>query len=211
MVGAPRSLAASAAAIHPTLDVALARTRHRESPFRHARRDRGAGSDVAVRLDLERCDEIHVAADERARADLRAVLGLAVVVHDDGAAAEARALADVGIADVREVVGFHARAEHAVLHLDEVADARAGADVAVRAQVRAGPDLDVVADPARLDRAVGLQVHARSDAGRALDHTAGLDQGVLPDLDVRIDIRGRRVDDGDTRVQPAVGDALAHQ
>ena len=92
---------------------------------------------------------------------VRAVLLIAVVVHRDRAAAEAGARADVGVADVGEVVGLHAAAELAVLDLDEVPDADAAAAAACRAAgARSGRRTHVVAELARLDHAVRLHVHA---------------------------------------------------
>jgi hypothetical protein len=138
------------------------------------------------------------------------VLLLAVVVHDHRSAAEARLRADVGVADVGQVIGLHARPEHAVLHLDEVPDPAAVADCAVGPQVGVRAHLDVVADPARLDHAAGLQVHSAPDPRRALDHTARLDQRVGSDLDVHIDVGRRGIDDRDTGGHHAVQRALAH-
>jgi hypothetical protein len=125
------------------------------------------------------------------------VLPDAVVVDDDGPTAEARARPDVGITDVREVVGLDALAQGAVLDLDEVPDADPRAEHGPGAQVGAGPDHDVVVQLARLDGAVGLHVNTAPDPGGALNHAAGLDQRVAPDLHVQVDVGGRGIDDCD--------------
>ena len=87
-----------------------------------------------------------VAADVGVGADRRAVLVRAVVVGGDAAGAVVDALADVGIADVGEVVRLRARRQRRCLDLDEVADVdvgaehRAAAQAAERADDRAGAD-----------------------------------------------------------------------
>ena len=90
-------------------------------------------------------------------ADLRAVLALPVVVHGDRAAAEARARPDVGVADVAQVVGLHAVAELAVLHLDEVPDPHAVAEPQSRAGGARSGRSRSRRRSARLDHAVGLE------------------------------------------------------
>src|SRR5437867_12867274 len=91
---APRALARD-----PAAHVALLGARDTERAARHVARDRGARRDERVGLDRHRRNQIHVTADEGALADRGAVLLLAVVVHDHRSAAEARARADVRVAD----------------------------------------------------------------------------------------------------------------
>ena len=80
--------------------------------------------------------ELRVAADERAVADHRLVLVLAVVVARDGAGADVDVVADGGIAQVREVAGLRLAPQRRLLQLDEVADVGLALDDAARAQVR---------------------------------------------------------------------------
>ena len=143
--------------------------------------------------------------------DLGAVLGDAVVVHDDRAAAEAGALAHVGVADVREMIGLHAVAEHAVLDLDEVPDPDGASQARAGPQVGVGADHGVIPDFARLDHAAGLQMHPLSDARGALDHAARFDHGVAPDLHVHVDPGRSRIDDRDTGEHQLVQLALAER
>src|SRR4029450_10529676 len=194
----------------PAFDVALARARDAERSARNVAGDRGARRHERVILDGHRRDQVHVAADEGAFTDRRAVFRLAVVVHDDRSAAEAGLRADVGVADVGEVIGLHAGPDHALLPLDEVADPGSAADRAVGPQVRVRAHLDVVADPARLDHAAELEMDAAADPRRALDHATRLDQRVGSDLDVHVDVGGRGVDDRDTGRHHAGQGALAH-
>ena len=137
-----------------------------ERVLRNGFGDRRAGRDEGVLLDGDRCDQVRVAADEAP--SLRPACGAcrAVVVHDHRAAAEARARADVGVADVREVVGLHARTDLAVLHLDEVADPNARSESVPGAQVRGRTQHHVVADLRGLDDRVRLDRAALADARR---------------------------------------------
>jgi hypothetical protein len=193
----------------PARDVLLLPARDREREGGDVLGDGRPGRHEGVRGDPQRCDQIRVAANEGAWSDLRAVLGDAVVVHDDRPAAEARAFAHIGVSDVGEMVRLHAVAEHAVLHLD---GCRSGSRrrSSSWAQVGIRADLHVVADPARLDHAAGLQVDARPDPRRALDHAARLDQRVGSDLDVHVYVGRRGIDDRDTACHHAVQRALAH-
>src|SRR5690606_17966655 len=84
--------------------------------------DGRAGAGVGVGADLDRRDQHRARAHEGAVADLGPVLVHAIVVHGDGAGPHVDLAADGGIAQVGEVVGLAARADLALLHLDEIAD-----------------------------------------------------------------------------------------
>ena len=128
-------------------------------------------------------------------------------------------LADVGVADVGQVRHLGARADGGVLGLDE------GADLALDAQLRAGPQIaersdrrpladhrqlamgtdhgGAVADLHRGQRGVRANGAVRADLGRPQQLGAGMDDGVPSDRDVDVDPGGHRVDDGDAG--PLVG------
>src|SRR5262249_51052548 len=148
--------------------------------------------------------------DEGALLDARAVLLDAVVVDHHRAAAEAGTGADVGVPDVGEVVGLDPRAEPAVLHLDEVPDPRAAAELGARPQVGAGADGHVVTELGGFDHAVRLDAAALSDAGRTRDHAARLDHRVAADLHVGVEIGGLGIDQRDPVDHQPLGDAAAH-
>src|SRR6185503_12550023 len=116
--------------------------RHRQLPGRRVLADGRAGADVRAARDAHRRDQRRVRADEAFVLDHGAVLLGAVVVAGDGAGADVDARADLGVADVGEVVGLRARTEAARLDLDEVAD------VHLLGQARARPQAGVRADPA---------------------------------------------------------------
>src|SRR5262249_55861871 len=167
----------------PAGDVARLAALDREGSLRHVFRHRRAGRNRRIPSDAHRRDQVRVAADRGALADRRLALHAPVVVHRDRAAAEARPGTDDRVAEGGEVVGLHAGAEGAVLELDEVADPHALGEPIARPQVRRGAELAVVADLARLDHAVRLQVDALAEARPALERAAGLDHAVAADLD----------------------------
>src|SRR5262245_5748286 len=109
--GASGLRALPASTLAPPLEVPLPAGGNRDRPAGDLLGDRGAGRDEGVRGDLEGCHQVGVAADPGARPDPGPVLALPVVVHRDGAGPEARARTDVGVADVAQVVGLHARPE----------------------------------------------------------------------------------------------------
>src|SRR5690606_40502394 len=84
----------------------------------------------------------------------------------------------------------------------ERADGRARADHRVRSvrahHGRSRADLDAA------QRGVRADDRARADRGARLELHIGLDHHVLPQLDVRVQPRRRRVDDGHTRALPAL-------
>ena len=195
---------------HPSLDVSLPGAGDGQGVAGHFLVDRRAGGDVGVVAQGHRRDQVDVAADEDALAHGGAVLGLAVVVHGDDAAAEGGAGPHVGVADVGEVSGLHALADVAVLHLDVVADLHAAPQVTAGAQVSSGPELDVVVELARLDHAVGLHVHPLAEPAGAGDHHARIDPRVAADLHVGVDVGGVGIHDGDALGHQSLGGAPAH-
>ena len=84
----------------------------------------------------------------------------AVVIAGDGAGADIGARADMGIADIGEVMGFDARFEMRVLQLDEIADIDAVIELRPAAQPRERPDDGGRADLGVLDVAEGADLGA---------------------------------------------------
>lgn len=74
------------------------------------------------------------------------MLGLAVVVDRDRAAAHVDILAHVAVADIREMRQFRALADVRILDFDEVVDLDAFKEVRVRTQVDELAELDIVID-----------------------------------------------------------------
>src|SRR5215218_2775052 len=84
----------------PALLNRLRRAFERERVRRHVPGDDGARADIGALADRDRRDEGGIRADERALADLGAVLVEAVIVTGDRAGADVRAFADPRIADI---------------------------------------------------------------------------------------------------------------
>ena len=74
------------------------------------------------------------------------MLVLAVVVAGDRAGGDVRAVADVGIAKVAEVVHLHAFAKHGVLHLHVVSEITVVSDTGVSADVSRRAEIDARAN-----------------------------------------------------------------
>ena len=70
----------------------------------------------------DRGDQRTVRADEGARADPSAVFAEAVIVHENRPGADIAAAANVGVAEIGQVIGLGALPHDRGLELDEVAD-----------------------------------------------------------------------------------------
>ena len=123
-----------------------------------------AAPDVRSLAQLDRRDQSGIAADKYSVFDDRLVFMHAVVVAGDGAGTDVHAFANFGVAEIGEVVGFRSLAQANLLGLHKIADVRAFADVASRAQMRIRAE----------DRAV-------CDA-RIVEHAAGADENAVADL-----------------------------
>ena len=182
------------------------------------RGDGRAGADGGAVADAQRRHQLTVGADERARADKRAVLVRAVVVAGDDAGADVGGVADVGVAEVGEVVGFGGAAEARIFDFHEVADARLGVELRAGTQAGERPDSASRADVGALDNAVRFDNATVADATVA-DDAAGPDDASVADFDfafqhhIDIDhavaaerapsaqVESRRVDDAHTVVE----------
>src|SRR5690606_21360976 len=185
---------------------------------------RGAGPEGGAGAYRDWRDQLAVAADEGIVADDRLVLVGAVVVAGDGARADVDPGADLGIADIGEVVGFRAFAHAGRLHLDEIADVGAGGKLGARAQACVRADAGLGAHAGAVDMGEGQDLRAGADAGIA-QHAVGADARAVRDLgpafedavDVDRDVRAAgeaaahvdpgRVDQRHAPVEQCVGDA----
>src|SRR5260370_10728048 len=142
-------------------------------------------------------DQHRVHPDEGAISDLGAVLVRAFDVGRDRARADVRVLADLAIAEIRNVRHL------AVLSHLRPHELGKAADVDVFGDLGAGPDLHertavgAVADPRVLYMGVRADAALAADFGFALDDRERLDWPVLAHGDSGVDERGVGVDDGD--------------
>ena len=176
------------------------------------------------------CDRSHeerVGADEDVLFDHGGVLVCSVEVARDRPRANVDVFADLRVAQVGEVPHLCVGPERAVLHLAEVADVRAFAHARAFAQVAERADVAVVlhhgvfqhrcqhvaavADGAAFDDRVRADGASFADGRFPAQVRVRLDDRILPDGDVRPDVRRRRIDDGDTGEHPAFVDALAQR
>src|SRR5690606_20348027 len=111
--------------LDPSLEVPLRSHAHRERSGRDVLAHDRTGTGLRTRPERDGRDHDGVRAGVHMVADDRAVLVDVVVVGRDGARAEVDALADLGVADVRQVRHLAARADRRVLDLDEGSRLRA--------------------------------------------------------------------------------------
>src|SRR5690606_17589040 len=146
-------------------------------------------ADDRARADHDRRDQRAVRSDERAFADLGPVFEEAVIIAGDRTGADIGFRADLGIADIGEVVGLGALAEPALLHLDEIADLRTLADAAPGPQPCIGADLGAAADRRAFDMAEAAERDPVFDHGPRPEEDIGLyhhvaaDDGVMAEPD----------------------------
>ena len=139
-------LVCGAAAVVPALKIGLAGTRNAQRTGRNVLGDSRTGSRKRTVTQLDRRNEVGVAADEAVVTDLGAVLVIAVVVDNDRAAAEVDALADGRVTDIGQVRNLGAVADGGLLQLYEVADAAAVTDHALRADIGKRTDRGIATD-----------------------------------------------------------------
>src|SRR5260221_6601358 len=124
----------------PRRDGNLPRARHGQLAGGGVLVDRGARADIGAARDAHRRHQRRVGTDEAVVLDHSAVLRRAVVDAGDGAGADDDALAELGVADIGEMVRFRGGAEAARLHLDEIADMHLVGEARPGAQPRVGAD-----------------------------------------------------------------------
>ena len=110
-------LVRGAAAVVPALKIGLAGTCNAQRTGRNILGDSRTGSRKRTVAQLDRRNEVGIAADEAVVTDLGAVLVIAVVVDNDRAAAEVDALADGRVADIGQVRNLGAVADGGLLQL----------------------------------------------------------------------------------------------
>ncbi|OEI69381.1 hypothetical protein Cus16_1225 [Curtobacterium sp. ER1/6] len=199
--------------LDPSVGVALRGVADRQRPGRYVLADGRTRAGVRPVPNPNRGDEHVVRAGADVRPDLGPVLVHAVVVRGDRVRADVGLLADLGVADVRQVRDLAAASDDRVLRLDEGADLAPLAEDRARTQVGEGADGGAVADDreGRVDpvhhragtdlgvaeRGVRPDHRAGGDRRRAHELRPGQDLGVGLDRDVEVDPGRGRVLHGD--------------
>ncbi|MPM41228.1 hypothetical protein SDC9_87878 [bioreactor metagenome] len=200
--------------------------RNRSPDHAHRQCDGRSGGDVRPVGDRDGSHQHTVGTDEGTGADMRCLLGLPVIVRDDGTGTQRGSGADLDIRRVRLVGDRRACPDHRALRLDERAEPDvlgelgAGTQVGERPDLAAGPDggeqplgaadrrpladLDVLQRGVRPDHCTG------GDRGRPEQLGAGQQGDVGGDVDGVLDPGGGRVDDGDTGEHPLLPDPPVH-
>src|SRR6202521_407689 len=154
--------------------------RHTQRTVLNVAHDGGARRDVNVVADLYRRNQLRVASDHAAIADLRDVFVVAVVVDRDDAAADVGLAPDDGVAEVAQMACLGAATDARFFGLDEVADAVVAFEFGAGAQVGEGADFGLLADETLLGAHANFQMAAVANGhitepGSALDHDARAD------------------------------------
>src|SRR6185503_14684525 len=113
----------------------------------------GAGTRDRALSDRDRRDHHRIDSETRAVADHGLVLRPAVVVRGDRPGTDVHVLADVGIAQVAEVLLLRPGTDAAVLDLGEVPDPAARPHLGPRSEMRVRADLGVLGHGRLLERA----------------------------------------------------------
>ena len=142
--------------------------------------DRASGGDVGSGTDANGSDEGGVGADEGSIADDGLVLVDAVVVAGDGSRAYIDSLADDGVAEIVQVVGFGTFAEGHFFGLDEVADVGVLADTAFGAEMRVRTEDGAVTDFGAVEDAAVAYGDSVTE-GRLLNDGVGADAAFRAD------------------------------
>ena len=101
--------------------------------------NRRAGSYCRPLANLDRRDELDTGTDKRAVADAGTVLVNSVVITGDRACADVDVCADIGVADVRQVIDLTAGGNLALLDLDKISDLDVGGQLSAGAQAQLSP------------------------------------------------------------------------
>src|SRR5262245_48186402 len=202
--------------LNPPLDVALLAGAHRKRSGWDVLTDGGAGSDVRVFPDGNRCDELRIAADESALLDCRLLFRHPVIVAGDRPGANVDVGANLCITQVCQVHRLRAGAQTGSFDLDKVADLHPGLDSCLvakmgeradahilvhshLAQEAAIQDDDPSADSRVDDPDAAVQLAAGADARVPLDRHARVDDCVRPNLDLFVNVGCGRIVNGDAR------------
>src|ERR1700732_4353548 len=135
-----------AISLGPVLAIGLLAALHGDATVGNLAVNPRAGADIGAAADLDRRHQRGVGADERAGADLGLVLCEAIIVAGDSARADIGVDADMGIADIAEMVDLDAGLKRRRLGLDEIADPCAIAERSPRPQARKGANRGILSD-----------------------------------------------------------------
>jgi len=165
-------------AIGPTRLHQLFRPDKAQFPISNIAGDGATCRHDGIRSDPDRSDQRAVGTDERAPADFRLMLEIAVVVTGDRASANIGPCPDIGITQISQVIGLRAFAQNRVLDLYEIADARAGFQHSAGPQAREGADGNTGADARALKVAEGVDCCAIGHFDTGPEHDIGFNRDI---------------------------------
>ena len=198
-----------------------------ERSGRHILGEGGAGRHGHPFAEADRCHQHRIRARFAAGSDHGAVLVDAVVVGGDRAGADVHLAAQIGIAQIAQVVGFHAALQPAVLHLHEVADPAVGPQLGAVAQLGEWPHAAALGHPgaadhrvhhlhalrqaAVLDQAARPDPAAGADRGAAAEMALGFHHHIAAEAGVIAEGAAGRIDEAHPLAHPVLAQALLQQ
>ena len=148
----------------------------------------------------------------------------AIEVGGDRAGADVHVGAEVGVAEVAQVVGLHAGGQAAVLHLHEVADAAIFAEYGLGAQLGEGTDqaaaghlgiadhrvehLHILGDFTVFDQAAGAEAAAVADHVCAAEMALGIHDHIAAEAGAIAEGAAGRIGEGDPLAHPVLAQPL---
>src|SRR5690606_17139647 len=108
-------------------------------------------------------DQLRIGTDKGIVLDHRQRFVDAIVIAGNGAGANIDACPDLGIANIRQVIGLGALAKHAFLDFDKIAHMRLGTDPGTRAKARVRPDTRLFGHVGFLNMTECLNMGTRTD------------------------------------------------
>src|SRR3984893_17184315 len=141
----------------------LARAGQRQRIGRDVLRNHGPRSDIGAITNLDRRHQGAIRADERMRANLRAIFGEAVVIASNRSSADIRPVPTARTSNVSQMANRCAGPNIRGLPLDEIADVHVLREAGAGAQPGEGADRRILADRR------ALQIGKRADAAAFAD------------------------------------------
>ncbi len=206
----PCAREATLLARHPSLDIALPSPGHPKRILGYVLGNRRSRRQKGARFDLDRRDQVHVAADKGAIGHLAPALRVAVVVDHHRATTKIYIRTHIGVPDIGQVRRLAPRTESRIFYLDKISDLDAVHQMRLRTQMRVRTKDNIVVQAAVLDITIRLDGDAATDERGTRNAATRLDHRIRADLHRRVDIGRLGIEEGNSLGHPPFVDSLAH-
>src|SRR5208283_1173246 len=157
-----------------------ARARQRQRIGRNVLCNHRSRPDIGSGTDLDRRHQGAVRADERMRADLRAVFGKAIIIASNRTRTDIRFGADACVSNIAQMVNLRAGTDLGGLHLHEIADMNILSEFGAGTQPCEGADRRILADRCAFQMRKRTDYAAFPDADSGTEDDMRLDDDVAP-------------------------------